>query len=200
MKKVLILDNEDIAQKTRRIAYQIVEDNYDEDELIFIGIKPNGLTYAHQLKKEVQAIDDIKIKLFEMELDKAHPLDSEIQLKLGKESLNNKTVIIIDDVANTGKTALLRLKTDDGIFTQKSAGCRFSVDRQRIKLYPVSADFVGLSLSTNPAGTNFWLNLMIKAKAISLPYLSSEPAIWSSLGIKSFILSEIVLKLICALL
>ncbi len=51
MKKVLILDNEAIQQKTIRIAYQIVEDNYDEDELVIIGIKPNGFQYAQQLKK-----------------------------------------------------------------------------------------------------------------------------------------------------
>ena len=49
MKKTQILDTEEIKQKTRRIAYQIVEENYDEKELVIIGIKPNGYRYAAQL-------------------------------------------------------------------------------------------------------------------------------------------------------
>ena len=70
MKKVQILNSEEIQQKTRRIAYQIVEDNYDESELILIGIKPNGFEYAEQLKKEIEAIDDIKVVLLELSMNK----------------------------------------------------------------------------------------------------------------------------------
>ena len=56
MKKNLILNSEEIKQKTKRIAYQIVEDNYDETEIVMIGIKPNGFEYAEQLKKEFDAV------------------------------------------------------------------------------------------------------------------------------------------------
>ena len=56
MKKNLILNSEEIKQKTKRIAYQIVEDNYDETEIVIIGIKPNGFEYAEQLKKEFDAV------------------------------------------------------------------------------------------------------------------------------------------------
>ena len=59
MKKVPILTNSEIEQKTRRMAYQIVEDNYAEKELILIGIKPNGLEYAGQLKKQIENINGI---------------------------------------------------------------------------------------------------------------------------------------------
>lgn len=84
MKKVQILNSEEIQQKTRRIAYQIVEDNYDESELILIGIKPNGFEYAEQLKKEIEAIDDIKVVLLELSMNKSKPLDEEIKVDLGK--------------------------------------------------------------------------------------------------------------------
>ena len=56
MKKVQILNNEEIKQKTTRIAYQIVEENYDAKELVMVGIQPNGLQYAQQLKKEIEAV------------------------------------------------------------------------------------------------------------------------------------------------
>ncbi|HLP20524.1 MAG TPA: phosphoribosyltransferase family protein [Chitinophagales bacterium] len=146
MKKVQILTTEAIQQKTRRIAYQIVEDNYDEDELVLIGIKPNGLEYAAQLKKEIEAIDGMKVVLLELSLNKAKPLEEEISLELGKKTLNNKTVIVVDDVANTGKTLYYALKPVMD-FLPKKVQAVVLVDRQH-KLFPVSPDFVGLSLST----------------------------------------------------
>lgn len=146
MKKNLILNHEQIQQKTRRIAYQIVEDNYDEKEVVMIGIKPNGFVYAETLKKEIEAIGGIKITLLELTLNKTKPLENEIVVALGKLSLNNKTVLIVDDVANTGKTLYYALKPIMD-FSPRKVQAAVLVDRQH-KLFPVTADFVGLSLST----------------------------------------------------
>jgi pyrimidine operon attenuation protein/uracil phosphoribosyltransferase len=146
MKKNQILNSEEIQQKTRRIAYQIVEDNYDESELILIGIVPNGFEYAERLKKEIEAIDGIKVTLLELSLNKSKPLEDEIKLDLGKRSLDNKTIIVVDDVANTGKTLYYALKPVMDFFPKKVQAAVL-VDRQH-KLFPVSPDFVGLSLST----------------------------------------------------
>lgn len=146
MKKVEILNNDAIVQKTRRIAYQIIEDNYDESELVLIGIKPNGLQYAVQLKKEIEAIDGMKVTLLELTIDKTNPLSTEIVLDLGKKTLNNKAVVIVDDVANTGKTLYYALKPVME-YLPKKVQAVVLVDRQH-KLFPVSPDFVGLSLST----------------------------------------------------
>lgn len=146
MKKNLILSHEEIQQKTRRIAYQVVEDNYNEKELVMIGIKPNGFVYAETLKKEIEAIDGVKITLLELTLNKTKPLEDEITIALGKLSLNNKTVLMVDDVANTGKTLYYALKPIMD-FSPKKVQAVVLVDRQH-KLFPVTADFVGLSLST----------------------------------------------------
>lgn len=146
MKKNLILTAEQIQQKNRRIAYQIVEDNYDEKEIIMIGVKPNGFEYALQLKKEIEQIDDIKITLVELYLNKGNPLQDEIKLDLGKLSLNNKTILLVDDVANTGKTLYYALKPIMA-FSPRKVQAAVLLDRQH-KLFPVTPDFVGLSLST----------------------------------------------------
>lgn len=146
MKKTQILTPEDIQQKTRRMAYQIVEENYDARELTLIGIKPNGYGYAELLKKEIEAIDDIKVTLIELSLDKSKPVGKEISLSLGKNTLNNKTVIMVDDVANTGKTLYYALKPVME-YSPRKVQAAVLVDRQH-KLFPVTADFVGLSLST----------------------------------------------------
>jgi len=146
MKKVLILDSESISQKTRRVAYQIVEDNYDEDELVLIGVYPNGIKYAEQIKREIENIGDIKVSLLQLSLNKAKPLEEEIKLELGKKSLDKMAVVLVDDVTNTGKTLYYALKPVME-FSPKKVQAAVLVDRQH-KLFPVSPDFVGLSLST----------------------------------------------------
>lgn len=146
MEKVQILTTEDILQKTRRMAYQIVEENYDETELILIGIQPKGFEYAVQLKKEIEAINTLKVTLVELSLNKTNPLSQKIDLAIGANSLDNKTVIVVDDVANTGKTLYYALKPIME-FSPAKVQVAVLVDRQH-KLFPVSPDFVGLSLST----------------------------------------------------
>lgn len=142
----MILNTDEIKQKTRRIAYQVLEDNYEEKELVMIGIKPNGFEYAEQLKKEIEAIDGIKITLLELKLNKQKPLSEEINVELGKLSLDKKAVLIVDDVANTGKTLYYALKPIME-YSPRKVQAAVLVDRQH-KLFPVTADFVGLSLNT----------------------------------------------------
>jgi pyrimidine operon attenuation protein/uracil phosphoribosyltransferase len=145
MKKTLILDQADIAQKTRRMAYQIVEDNYDEKEIIIIGIQPGGYEYAKLLKKEIEAISEISTKFLALTMDKKEPLSHPITID--KEiSLDKKVILLVDDVANTGKTTYYALKPIMA-YAPKKVQVAVLVDRQH-KLFPICCDFVGLSLST----------------------------------------------------
>lgn len=146
MKQSLILNQEAIQQKTRRIAYQIVENNYDEKEMVVIGILPNGFEYAEMLKKEIKSISDIKVTLYALTINKKKPLGNPISIDLDKISLDNRTILLVDDVANTGKTMYYALKPIME-FSPKKVQIAVLVDRQH-KLFPVSSDFVGLSLST----------------------------------------------------
>ena len=146
MKKTLILDQADIAQKTRRMAYQIVEDNYDEKEIIIIGIQTGGYEYAKLLKKEIEAISEISTKFLSLTMDKADPLSHPITVDNDKLSLDKKVILLVDDVANTGKTMYYDLKPIMA-YAPKKVQVAVLVDRQH-KLFPISTDFVGLSLST----------------------------------------------------
>lgn len=143
---MLILDTVAIAQKTRRIAYQIVEDNYDEKEITIIGIKNSGYDYARLIQREIEGISEIKTQLFPLTMDKAKPLATPILLNIDKLSLNDKVVLLVDDVANTGRTMYYALKPVMD-FAPKKVQIAVLVDRQH-KLFPIASDFVGLSLST----------------------------------------------------
>lgn len=146
MKRTRILTYEEIHQKTIRIAHQLVEENYDEKEIVVIGIQPNGYRFAKELQKEIEAIDTVKVTLLELKLNKQKPLESSIELKAEAGLLNGKTVVLVDDVANTGKTMYYALKPIMD-YSPHKVQTAVLVDRQH-KLFPVTPDFVGLSLST----------------------------------------------------
>lgn len=144
-KQVLILNHVQIQQKINRIAYQILEDNIDEKEIILAGIVSRGYKLALRLEKVLKEIGDFKITLAQITLDKdSSQLESSINIPL--EDCKNKVVILVDDVLNSGKTIAYGL----GVFLNiplKKLRAVVLIDRSH-KLFPVATDFVGLELST----------------------------------------------------
>ncbi len=53
---MVILNNKQINQKIRRIATQILEENYGESELILIGLNHKGFSFGKKLLDEVEKI------------------------------------------------------------------------------------------------------------------------------------------------
>lgn len=145
-KKLLLLTEKDIQQKISRIAYEILENNYEEKELIIAGIKDNGYNFAKKIVNALKKISPFKLTLTSISINKVKPLSEEVIIDLKKEELNNKTVIIIDDVANTGRTLFYALKPLMN-FSPKNVQICVMVDRKH-KKFPVSADYIGISLST----------------------------------------------------
>ena len=143
-KGTLILTATDIEQKINRIAYQILEENYDEKEIVLIGMKDNGYAFAERLVKYLGTITKIKLQLYYISVSKTEP--GKLDYNFEPNKLQNKSVILVDDVANTGRTLGYALKPLLDFLPSK-VQVAVLVDR-RHKLYPVSADFVGLSLST----------------------------------------------------
>ena len=142
----VILNNDDVDKKLARIAFQIIEQYYDDKELLIVGISKNGFLLAQKIyplvKKELSTIN---IQLIELTINKRYPLKNDIVL-LPNTSMNNKKVVLIDDVLNSGKTlmhaASFLLNQDI-----KKMNTVVLVDR-RHRNFPIKADFVGLTLST----------------------------------------------------
>jgi pyrimidine operon attenuation protein / uracil phosphoribosyltransferase len=146
MKKTRILDSIAIWQKTRRIAYQVVESNYNEEQLILIGIKLNGYYFAQMLQTEIARITQMPTSLHALDINKLLPLDRAISITPPLGNLAGKTIVMIDDVANTGRTLYYALRPIMDCLPKK-VQLAVLVDRQH-KLFPISPDYVGLSLST----------------------------------------------------
>lgn len=142
----IILDSEQIQNKVRRIAFQIYESNVDESQLILAGISKSGFHFAKKLKSSLEAISDLEIMLCEVNVDKKNPLNPVIT-SLEPSEYTNKSIVLIDDVLNSGATLIYGVKhfLDVPLKKFKTA---VLVDRSH-KKFPVKADFKGISLSTS---------------------------------------------------
>jgi pyrimidine operon attenuation protein/uracil phosphoribosyltransferase len=142
----LVLNQREVQQRIQRIAFQIYEDNSLEPELILAGIANKGFVFAQLLKKALEAICPIPIRLYEIQLDKEHPTSYTITPDLNLEDLQNKVLILADDVLNSGKTLIYSLRPFLNSDLKKIRTVLL-VNRDH-KRYPVEADFVGITLST----------------------------------------------------
>ena len=142
----LILDNESVNKKIDRITHQIIEENFNEKELIIIGISKNGFLLAQKITKLLNQLNkSLKVELTELLINKNNPLKNSIEIKPNL-SCENKKVILIDDVLNSGRTLMhaAAYVINLGI---KKMNTIVLVDR-RHRLFPIKADWVGLTLST----------------------------------------------------
>ena len=141
-----VLNETQIEQKIKRIAYEILENNFEAETLFLFGIKGNGMILAEELSKILKDISDQKIISGEITINKQNPLDQEITSSIDLTQIKNQTVVLIDDVINSGKTmqyALIKLLE----YPTKRIKTVALVDRKH-RRYPIRCDYVGLTLST----------------------------------------------------
>ncbi|MEX1190787.1 MAG: phosphoribosyltransferase family protein [Brumimicrobium sp.] len=142
----IVLNAKQIEQKINRIAYEILENNFESTSIFLIGIKGNGMALTVELSNILKKISDQKIITAEITVNKQNPLSDEITTTIDLEEIKGQTVILIDDVINSGKTmqyALIKLLEHP----TKRIKTVALVDRKH-RRYPIRCDYVGLTLST----------------------------------------------------
>lgn len=146
IKDNIILNHIEINHKIKRIAYQIYENNIDETEVILAGISANGFILAKKLKEVLLKISDINPILCEVKINKREPL-SNVSTSIPVSEYKNKSLVLIDDVLNSGTTLIYGVKHFLEV-PLKQFKTAVLVNRNH-KKYPVKADFKGISLSTS---------------------------------------------------
>lgn len=141
-----ILNHTEIEHKIKRIAYQIYETYVDEEEIVIAGIASSGLELAKKINKVITEISEIKTTFCEVKIDKENLL-TPVQTSISEEEYQNKAVILVDDVLNSGGTLIYVVKHFLNVPLKKLKTVVL-VDRNH-KRYPVKADFKGISLSTS---------------------------------------------------
>lgn len=138
----MILNKETADRKLRRMALEIAERNPGIKSVMLVGIRENGIHIARQLAAHL-AEAAIEPRLVELVIDKKNP--GEIRLS-EQPNADHHSIILVDDVANSGRTMLYALKPLLDLKPQKIETLAL-VERTH-KKFPITVDYVGLSIST----------------------------------------------------
>jgi pyrimidine operon attenuation protein/uracil phosphoribosyltransferase len=141
--KNYFLDGATAEKKLRRMAYEILENNAEEDEIILVGIRESGRVVARNIQQMLGEISEIKTEMITVSLEKKNPGSVTLSKNV---DFNNKVIIVIDDVANSGKTLLYTMKPFLE-FHPKKIQTLVLVERTH-KMFPIKPDYVGLSIAT----------------------------------------------------
>ena len=144
--KTIILDDTQIRSKLKRISYQILEANLKTSDIVIAGIESNGYKIAKEIKKILNKISELEVILCKVIIDKKNPRNP-IKTSINKDIYTNKSIVLIDDVLNSGSTLIYGVKhfLEVEVVQFKTA---VLVNRNH-KKFPVKADFKGISLSTS---------------------------------------------------
>lgn len=144
--KSLILNSTAIAQKLERIVHEIHEKCFDHEKVVLCGIVGNGTVIASKIYRRLKEVSDLNIELGSVYVNKETPLSEPVTCTIDEANFDSATVIVIDDVSNSGKTLIYAVQ----YFLQyktKNIKTLVLVDRNHNR-YPIQADFIGTSLST----------------------------------------------------
>jgi pyrimidine operon attenuation protein/uracil phosphoribosyltransferase len=141
--KKYIVDQSVAEKKLRRMALEIVENNMDEKNIILAGIRESGSVVANCIRQILSEISPVQTEVINITLDKKEPKEVTLSKKM---DFNGKVIIIVDDVANSGKTLLYALKPFLD-FLPKKIQALVLVARSH-NSFPVHPDYVGVSIAT----------------------------------------------------
>jgi pyrimidine operon attenuation protein/uracil phosphoribosyltransferase len=152
--KAQILDAAGIARAITRIAHEIVERNKGVDELVLVGLRSRGVDLAHRIAVKLAEIEGTKvpvgaldITLYRDDLDRVEtqPVVRRTEIPF---SINNKTVVLVDDVLYTGRSSRAAMDALMDLGRPRLLQLAVLVDRGHREL-PIRADYVGKNVPTS---------------------------------------------------
>ena len=147
-KKRVVMDADRIDRSITRIAYEILEKNKGVEELALIGIRTRGVYIAQRIQEKVFHIEGTNVPLGILDITLYR---DDIAQRKGKPrlertdvpfSLDNKKVVLVDDVLFTGRTIRAAMDALIDLGRPKRIQLAVLVDRGHREL-PIRADFVG---------------------------------------------------------
>jgi len=151
-KKRVVMDSEGIERSLTRISYEILEKNKGVEDLVIIGIQKGGVVLAERICEKISRIEDAKVPMGKLDITLYRDDLSSKKPRMGKTdipfSLDNKRVVIVDDVLFTGRTIRAAMDALIDFGRPRLIQLAVLIDRGHREL-PIRADFVGKNLPSS---------------------------------------------------
>jgi len=152
--KAEIVDGEGLRRAVTRIAHEIIERNDGAQNLVLVGIRTRGVPLAERLAKKIREFEgveppvgalDITLYRDDLQMIAHQPVVSGTDVPV---SINDKIVVLVDDVLYTGRTVRAALDELIDLGRPKAIQLAVMVDRGHREI-PIRADFVGKNVPTS---------------------------------------------------
>jgi len=151
-----ILTEQQVALSIKRLAHQILENHLHLENAVLIGIQPRGIYVSDRIVNELKNIQTIsKINYGKLDIT-FYRDDVRKEIKIANQtdipfSIENKNVVIIDDVLWTGRTTRAALDALLDFGRPAKVELCVLIDRRFSRELPITADYVGRTIDTFPS-------------------------------------------------
>ena len=146
VEKIVVLNEQQISRKIKRMAFEIYENNFSEKSIVLAGIEGQGYVFAKILGKELSTISELKVVIAKISVDKLAPQQSEVKVDMEATGFKKKCILVVDDVLNTGRTLAYAMKPFFEVGVKKIE-VAVLVNRSHT-LFPITPTYTGYELST----------------------------------------------------
>jgi pyrimidine operon attenuation protein/uracil phosphoribosyltransferase len=151
-----ILTEQQLALSVKRLAHQILENHLGLQQTVLIGIQPRGIYLSdrivHELKNLVNTTSvqygKLDITFYRDDVRKNLHIPNATDIPF---SIENKQVVIIDDVLWTGRTIRAALDALQDFGRPATVQLCVLIDRRFSRELPIQADYVGRTIDTFPS-------------------------------------------------
>lgn len=172
-KKTQIMDDRQMRRTVMRIAHEIIERNGGVDDVMLVGIRRRGEPLARMIAEAIAHVEDRRVEVgslditfYRDDLTHASP-DPKLNRTDIPFDVNNKTIVLVDDVLYTGRTVRAAMDAMMDIGRARRIQLAVLIDRGHREL-PIRADFVGKNIPT--AQTEF--------VRVNIPEYDADESVW----------------------
>jgi pyrimidine operon attenuation protein/uracil phosphoribosyltransferase len=149
-----VLEAPEITRVMTRIAHELLERNKGADDLVILGIPTRGVPLAHRLAKRIAEVEGTAVPVGALDVTmyrddlRQHPVRALERTDIPAGGVEDKTVVLVDDVLFSGRTVRAALDALNEVGRPRAVRLAVLVDRGHRAL-PIRADHVGKNLPTS---------------------------------------------------
>ncbi|RYL95480.1 bifunctional pyr operon transcriptional regulator/uracil phosphoribosyltransferase PyrR [Sporolactobacillus sp. THM7-4] len=154
LEEKVIMDEKAMMRALTRLAHEVIERNEGVASVVLVGIKTRGIYLAERLAKRITEIEDSQVQVGELDItlyrDDLKKKSREPRI-IGSEipvPIEGKTVILVDDVLYTGRTARAAMDALMDIGRPQRIQLAVLIDRGHREL-PIRPDYIGKNVPTS---------------------------------------------------